>query len=369
MTKMLAARLYTLGQDMVVEEIDRPVPRPTDVLVRVRACGIVPNLKNVLLNWPNWCPHLPLPRLPASFGLDVAGEVAEVGALVQHARPGDRVYVTPGLFCGSCSACRADDTTNCSNFTFRGYFGFGPEAQRQFDAYPHGGMSEYITAPQHNLVRLADTTRFEEAARFGYLGTALAALEKAGAAPGKTVLIAGITGTLGVGAALLALGFGVTRILGVARNRALLERVRQLAPGRIRVLASEDGAAIKAWAIAESGGEGPDAMIDCLGPGSAPEMFLAPLYALRRGGRAVSVGGIQEELKLSIKWLMDRQVALLGSNWFSVKQGQTLADMAGAGQIDLSVFEHQSYPLSQVNTAIGDLPRRHGGFSNFVIVP
>jgi alcohol dehydrogenase len=366
---MKTARLHALGASMVIEEVQRPSPRATDVLVRVRACGIVPNLKNVLLNWPNWCPHLPLPALPASFGLDVAGEVAEVGSLVQHAKPGDRVYVTPGLFCGSCTACRADDTTNCSNFTFRGYFGFGPDAQRQFDAYPHGGMSEYVTAPQHNLVRLADGTSFEQAARFGYLGTAFAALEKAAAGPGKIVLISGITGTLGVGAALLAIGFGVTRILGVARNRELLERVRQLAPGRIEVLASEDGAAIKEWAIARSNGEGPDAMIDCLGPGSRPQMFLAPLYSLRRGGRAVSIGGIQEELRLSIKWLMDRQVALLGSNWFSVRQAQVMADMAGAGQLDLSVFQHQSYPLAEVNTAIGDLPRRYGGFSNFVIAP
>jgi alcohol dehydrogenase len=366
---MLTARLHVLGGDMVIEEMERPAPRPTDILIRVRACGIVPNLKNVLLNWPQWCPHLPLPALPASFGLDVAGEVAEVGSLVQHWKPGDRVYVTPGLFCGSCSACRADDTTNCSNFTFRGYFGFGPEAQRQFDAYPFGGMSEYITAPQHNLARLGDRTSFEQAARFGYLGTALAALEKAEAGPGKTILIAGITGTLGVGAALLAIGMGVTRILGVARNADLLERVRQLAPGRIRVLRTDDGAAIRDWAIAESDGDGPDAMIDCLGPGSLPQMFLGPLYALRRGGRAVSIGGIQEELKLSIKWLMDRQVTLLGSNWFSVRQAQKLADMAATGVADLSVFEHQTYPLSSVNEAIGDLPRRHGGFSNFVIMP
>ncbi len=366
---MLTARLHRPGGDMVIEEVERPVPRATDVLIRVGACGIVPNLRNVLLNWPNWCPHLPLPALPASFGLDVAGEVAETGSLVQHFRTGDRVYVTPGLFCGSCSACRADDTINCSNFAFRGYFGFGPESQRLFDAYPHGGMSEYITAPQHNLVRLADGTSFEQAARFGYLGTAFAALEKAGAGPGKTILIAGITGTLGVGAALLAIGMGVTRILGVARNQDLLERVRRLAPGRIRVLRTDDGAAIKDWAIAQSDGTGPDAMIDCLGPGSRPDMFLQPLYSLRRGGRAVSIGGIQEELKLSIKWLMDRQVSLLGSNWFSVRQGQVLADMAGTGVLDLSVFEHESYPLSAVNEAIGNLPRRHGGFSNFVIKP
>ena len=229
MTTMRVARLYEYGGPMVLESAPRPSPRPTDALIRVRACGVVPNLTNVLKHWRDWFPELPLPELPASFGLDVAGEIAELGEIVQNFRIGDRVYVTPGLFCGSCPACRAGDTINCENFTFRGYFGFGPQSQRQFDAYPHGGMGEYITAPQHNLVQIPDNLSFEKAARFGYLGTAYAALRKAGAGPGRTILVNGTTGVLGLGAVLIALGLGVTRILGVARDRERLARVKALA--------------------------------------------------------------------------------------------------------------------------------------------
>jgi Alcohol dehydrogenase GroES-like domain len=141
---MLAARLHKIGEPMRLEHVPVPRPRPTDVLVVVKACGVVPNLINVLTHWQIWFPEPPLPKLPAIFGLDVAGEIASVGEQVQNFRKGD----TPGLFCGTCPACRADDTMNCANFTFRGYFGFGPGSQRQFDAYPYGGMCEYITAPQ-----------------------------------------------------------------------------------------------------------------------------------------------------------------------------------------------------------------------------
>src|SRR5262249_47405401 len=157
--------------------------------------NVVPNLTNVLKHWQGWFPELPLPQLPASFGLDVAGEIAAVGGTVQNFELGDRVYVTPGLYCGSCRACRNDEPINCTNFTFRGYFGFGPLSQRQFDLYPHGGFSEFITAPARNLVRLPDALDYPTAARFGYLGTAYAALKKAGAAPGRTILINGGTGT------------------------------------------------------------------------------------------------------------------------------------------------------------------------------
>lgn len=68
MAKMLAARLHALGEPMSVDTIDVPTPRPTDVLVRVKACGVVPNMANVINNWPTWFPHQPLPRFPAIFG-------------------------------------------------------------------------------------------------------------------------------------------------------------------------------------------------------------------------------------------------------------------------------------------------------------
>ncbi|HWI00933.1 MAG TPA: hypothetical protein VNT27_11430 [Propionibacteriaceae bacterium] len=53
---------------------------------------------------------------------------------------------------------------------------------------------------------------FEQGARFGYLGTAFSALRKAGAGPGRTLLIDGISGTLGLGARLIALGLRVTTL-------------------------------------------------------------------------------------------------------------------------------------------------------------
>src|SRR5262249_1738378 len=48
------------------------------------------NFKNVITYWPQWHPEMPLPELPASFGLDAAGVVAVVGSQVLSIRPGDR---------------------------------------------------------------------------------------------------------------------------------------------------------------------------------------------------------------------------------------------------------------------------------------
>lgn len=369
MATMLAARLHKFGDPMVLEHVPKPSPRPTDVLVRVRACGVVPNLLNVLTHWQGWFPELPLPNLPAIFGLDVAGEIEAVGELVQNFHVGDRVYVTPGLFCGSCPACRADDTMNCTNYTFRGYFGFGPDAQRQFDAYPYGGMAEYITAPQHNLVTLPENVSFEAAARFGYLGTAYAALRKAGVGPGSTILVNGVSGTLGLGATLLALGRGVTRILGTARDEERMARVKRLAPGRIELIESDGRNDIAAWARGFTGGHGVDATIDCLGPGTPGSFLMNAIYALRRGGKAINIGGVGEKTVMDIHWMMDNQIEFIGSNWFNVGDAMAMAEMARVGTLDLSVFQHVAVPLAEVNRALDGSQFRDGGFTNLVIVP
>ena len=83
---MLAARLHAVGQPMSLDTIPTPRPGPTDILLQVKACGVVPNLRNVLDNWQTWFPHQPLPNLPATFGLDAAGVVAEVGDRVHISR-------------------------------------------------------------------------------------------------------------------------------------------------------------------------------------------------------------------------------------------------------------------------------------------
>ena len=351
MNTMLVARLHEVGGPLLLEQIPIPEPRPTDVLIAVKACGVVPNLKNVLTKWPEWFPYLPLPRLPAIFGLDVSGIVTQVGSQVHSIRTGDRVYVNPARGCGSCRACRSGEIVNCRGFTFQGYFGRGPLSQAVFDAYPYGGMSEYITAPQSALVKLPENVSFEQAARFGYLGTAYAAIRKSGAGPGRSLLINGIGGALGLCAALVALATGVTTILGTGRNQSLLDRVKALDPKRIDVLAVGKRP-VHEWAFELTDKEGVDAVIDTLPPGSSSSAMQDALNALRRGGRGVNVGGVGEPLPLNVHRLMGMNIQLIGSCWFTTGEGQDLAEMARAGTLNLSVFELHSLSAVSYETAV-----------------
>ncbi|MBD2835547.1 alcohol dehydrogenase catalytic domain-containing protein [Pseudomonas sp. JM0905a] len=370
MTKMMrAARMYECGKPMELENIPVPSIRPTEVLVRVKACGIVPNLHNILTNWTTWFPHLPLPKLPAIFGLDPTGVVEQVGEQVYDFKPGDRVYVNPARYCGSCRACRAGNTTGCSAYTFNGYFGFTARSPQMFEHYPYGGLCEYMPAPQYSLVKLPDNLSFETAARLGYLGTAYRALKKANVGPGSTVLINGISGTLGLGAVALALAMGARKILGTARNESLFQRVKDLAaPGRIEIHNLGNGS-IAEWANQVTRGEGVDAVIDALGPGASYEPLVDALRSLHRSGHLVNIGAVAGEVPLDLHWIMDNDINVSGSAWFTTGQGQEMADMVESGALDLSFFEHNVFPLEQVNQAISGIENRNGGFSNYVIAP
>jgi threonine dehydrogenase-like Zn-dependent dehydrogenase len=363
---MMAARLHEIGTAFSLDSLEVPTPRATDVLVKVRACGVIPNMKNVIAHYAEWFPFLPLPPLPAIYGLDAAGEVAEVGSHVHGIKPGDRVYVNPGTSCGSCHACRRGEPINCPAYTFLGYFGFGEESRQIFTDYPYAGFAEYMTAPATSLVKLPAAMSYEEGARLGYLGTAYSALRKAGARAGQSVLVSGATGTLGLGTVLLALGMGATKIFGVARNRELLERLRAIAPSRIHVLSAGDRP-LGDWVREHTDGLGADVFIDAVGPGAPHAMSLAGIDALRRGGRMVNIGGMSEPLPLEMFRLMCFQISVIGSLWFDVAEDQDMAEMAAAGTLDLSMLEHQRFPLAQIEQALEAVDRRNGGFTNVVI--
>lgn len=369
---MRAAQMHAPHQPLTVEALDVPQPRSTDVLVQVKACGIVPNLGNVLNFFQDWYRDkdvLYLPKLPTVYGLDPAGVVVARGDQVRGIDIGARVYVNPGRFCGGCSDCRMGDGTKCASYALNGYFGFGPGSMDLFDDYPHGGLCEYMCAPQYSLVELPDNVSFETAARFGYLGTGYRALKRAGAGPRSTVLVNGGSGTLGLGVVLWALAMGVARVLCVGRDQSLLDRVKALAPDRVDVFSATSGGSLPQWVRSRTRGVGASIVIDALGAGAPAEALTAAFGGLARGGHFVNIGAVLGDVPFNLNDMMTRDQQVSASNWFTTADGQEMADMAGSGVVDLDVFEHERFGLNQINEALSLFKSRNGGFSNYVVVP
>lgn len=361
---MRAARLHKPGEPLRIDRIAVPEPGPRDVLVEVKACGVIPNM-HAIFGGTLWNR---LPPLPASVGLDAAGVVVKLGSAVANIAVGARVYVNPWLNCGTCAYCRAGAPLQCSAAAFQGYFGFTDASAPLQRAYPYGGFAEYMPAGAERLVMLPDEVSFDAAARFGYLGTSFAALRRGCVGAGSWIAINGMTGTLGAGATLHALGMGATRILGLGRNREVLAQLRALAPARIDTLALGE-APIAEWILSRTEGIGVDVLIDCSGRAAPASTTAAALGALKRGGVAVNIGALTEKLEIEPIAYMVKSLTFRGSNWFTTGEAQLMAEMAGVGALDLAALKTQAYPLDGVNAALAAIKAMPGGLVNIVVNP
>src|SRR6266513_4301506 len=101
--------VYAPGSIRVVERTI-PEPGPSQVRIRVEACGIChTDAATVMGTYPG----LTLPRVP---GHEVVGRVDALGSGVSGWKIGQRVGVGfLGGHCGVCTPCRRGDFVNCAN--------------------------------------------------------------------------------------------------------------------------------------------------------------------------------------------------------------------------------------------------------------
>ena len=77
-----------------------------------------------------------------------------------------------------------------------------------------------------------------------------------------------------------------------------------------------------------TGGFGVDALIEALGPNASVSTVLDSFNALRRGGKAINIGGVAEPIPLEPFPLMCLQKSYIGSLWFTAAEGEDMAAMA-----------------------------------------
>src|ERR1051326_3788810 len=195
MRALVLRRHGTLDDLDVVD--DHPTPQPTEghVVIRVRAASF--NYHDVFT--VRGMPGSKVP-LPVVIGLDMAGEVAEVGAAVAGWKPGDRVLVNP---------------LNKK----KGLMG------EMLD----GGMAEYCLVAADQLVAMPDGVSFADAAALPVAyGTAHRMLiTHKTVEAGERVLVLGAAGGVGTGCVILAKLLGA-EVIACASSEEKLARLKQL---------------------------------------------------------------------------------------------------------------------------------------------
>jgi len=354
---MIAARLYEIGKPLAVEDVKEPEIRPGGVIVRVEAAFVAPSSADVVEG------RLPftLPPLPFTPGMDTIGVVEDAADDVTGIVKGQRVY---------CDHFYASRTAGAPpDACFIGYFGFTPASTGLLSRWRDGSFAQKLLIPAECVTPLNEAGSMDAAllCRLGYLGTGYGGIVRGGFRPGQSLIVNGATGVLGVGAVLLGLAMGASRIICVGRKEEVLERLKNLDPKRvISVQRRGDGA--DARRIASAAG-GADVMVDTLGYVDDPAPTVDAMAALRPGGTAVLVGGVSATVPVSYRMLLGMELTVRGSAWFPRSAAGEIVRMISAGTLDLSALRPHAFALDKVDEAIRSASARPGGFDHVALVP
>jgi L-iditol 2-dehydrogenase len=299
----MKALLLSGYRKLELVDMDRPAIGPSDVLVRVAACGICGS--DVHGYDGSTGRRIP----PIIMGHEAAGIVAEVGPEVDNIRVGDRVTFDSTISCGACKVCRKGDVNLCPH---RRIFGVSCDEFRQ-----HGAYADFVAVPQHIVYPLPPELPLEHAAMIEPVSIALHAVNRLHVAPGERAVVvgSGMIGLLVIQALRIA---GCSEIIAIDIDRARLEiaktfgaRILPLLPGKGR------GEGALPLPLGEGWGEGAssraaeaDVSVEAVGNAAALKTAIA---SVRRGGRVALVGNISPEVPLPLQTVVAREIALLGS--------------------------------------------------------
>ena len=326
---MKAVRLVQLGKPLEDAEIALPEIGPSDVLVRVAACGICHSDAHYRAGISKIDP------LPVTLGHEVAGRVETAGAEIDHVVPGDRVYVHYLVSCGRCDFC------------LRGHEQFCSKGQ-MIGKHRDGGYAEFIKVPGRNVFLLPDEIPFEHGAiMMCSSATALHALNKARVKPDESIAIFGFGG-LGFSALQLARAFGCEEIYVVDINAAKLASITALGGVAIDATAGDPVQQIRE----ATGGKGVDVSIELVG--SAITMGQA-VRCLGIFGRAALVGLTAESMSvLPYTELINKEVEIIGVSDHLATELPLLVQFAANGKLCFPKGTLRSVALdaAQINAAL-----------------
>jgi propanol-preferring alcohol dehydrogenase len=326
---MKAVRLTRLGTQLEEREVALPKIDPSDVLVRVAACGICHSDAHYRGGISK------IDSLPVTLGHEVAGRVEAVGEKVTHVLPGDRVCIHYLVSCGHCDFCRRGNEQFCAQVQMIG---------KDRD----GGYAELIAVPDRNVFVLPDEISFEQAAiMMCSSATALHALNKARLKSGETVAIFGFGG-LGYSALHLARAFDCGEIYVVEINPAKLAITDTLGGVPIDATAGDPVQQI----LEATSGKGVDVSIELVG--SAATMQQA-VRCLAVQGCAAMVALSKDSMSLCpYPELINKEAEIIGVSDHLASELPDLMELVRGGKIRFpeGTLRFVNLDAAQINAAL-----------------
>ncbi len=322
---MKAAFITGHGGNEVVEygERPRPVRRPGEVLVRVKAASV--NRVDLYMRDSGvGITH----NLPQIMGVDGAGVIEEVDVEERGLRVGQPVVLYPGITCGRCEFCQRGENVLCTQMKLLG-------------EHRDGTYAEYVAVPTANALPMPAGLDFAEGAALGvtHLTAWRMLFTKAQLKPWETVLIFGIGGGVSLAALQLAKMIAARAIV-TSRDTTKLERALALGADHAINGATHN---VAKDVLAATGGRGVDVVFENVGAA----VWDSALKSAVRGGRIVTCGATSgDQPGADLRRVFIRQLQILGS---------TLGDPRELHDLLTAVERHRLKPVIDSRFALADV--------------
>ncbi len=306
--KAFTQEKYGSPETLRMADVDKPVPNPDEVLVKVLAVSINPADWHSMRAKPFFSrATLGLLRPKHNIlGVDIAGQVEAVGSGVTQYKPGDEVY---------------------ANLLDHGY----------------GGFAEFVSVPVDVMSLKPANMSFEESAAVPMAAvTALKGLHHHGEIrPDQKVLINGASGGVGSFAVQIAKSYG-SEVTGVTSTRNI-ELVRSLGADHVVDYTATDFV---------RSGRRYDLILDTIGNLSVSDLT----RALAENGK-VAVTGFTSVAKLMGVSLRGGKKTTMVQAHVTAKDLELLSELIEAGKVRSQI--DRRFPFAEIPEAIAYLEQGH----------
>jgi len=286
---MKALFLEAIGK-LSLREVEKPVPRADELLVRVEACGICGTDRHLFLGeFPS--------RPPVTIGHEFSGIVEAVGSSVTAFKAGMRVTGDPNIACGRCAECRRGRVNLCRNLQAIGI-------------HRNGGFADYVVLPEKQAFALPLTMDPLHGAFCEPLACCLHGVDLANIKPGSSAIVIG-GGVIGLLVVQLARLAGATSVVLITRSEAK-RRLAETLGATATIDPSTDDVVDRITADHGILPGGADVVFECAGLKETVEQ--APRLT-GRGGTTVILGVLPSGMKVEIEPfdLLFREVGIVTS--------------------------------------------------------
>ena len=315
----MRAAVYHGPGDIRIEDVAEPGgPAPGEVLVAPLWCGICGTDVHEYTHGPIvTCtePHeLTGATLPQILGHEFSAAVLEVGGGVRHVRAGDRVSVMPLIYCGDCHYCRLGLNPLCPTMAATGL------------SHRWGGLAEAAILSARQVTRLPGEVDDRQGALVEPIAVAAYGVDRAGVAPGNTVLVTG-AGPIGLLSSEYALARGATEVFVSEPNPRRREVAQRMGVAEVFDPTSTD---VVGEVRERTGGLGAHAAVECSGSAAGLD---ACLRATRARGVVAQTGLHVAPAPIDAFELALREITLVGVWCYPVTDWPRIIALLASGRI------------------------------------